>query len=101
MNEEERRAIVESGPVYLADGLRARLEGFKIEDHCSVFSARPGFWRCSWETAAEVVARPDRRFLPTDALWLSSHAWLGYQPGPEEYQTEADYHRAQAKETKS
>ena len=98
MTEEERRAIVEDRrPVYLSDGLRARLEGFMIEDHCSVFSARPGFWRCSWETAAAIVARPDRRFLPSDAVWRSSNAWLGYTPGPEEYQTPEDYERAKAR----
>jgi len=63
MDEAQRKALVESGPVYLADGLRAGFAGYKSADYCGVHSARPGFWACSWDTAAEVAARSDRRFL--------------------------------------
>jgi hypothetical protein len=96
MTEDERRAIVESGPVFLADGLRANLAGIKIPHACGVSSARPGFYECSWETAAEVVSRPDRRFRSTDFIWRSGSAWLGYTPGPDRFQTPEDYERAKA-----
>jgi hypothetical protein len=98
MDEATRKAIVESGDVWLADGLRAQFAGWMIDGHCGVPSARPGFWACTWETAAEVCARPDRRFLSTDFLWRTGSGWLGVRPGPEDYQTPADWERAQAKE---
>jgi hypothetical protein len=97
MTEDERRAIVESGPVYLVDGLRAQFVGIKIPEAAGVSSARAGFWCCSWETAADVAARPDRRFTPMDSLWRSGNAWLGVTPGPDDYQTPEDYERAKAK----
>ena len=98
MTEEQRAAIVNSGPVYLADGLRASLAGWKIEAYCTVSSPRPGLWACTWETAAAVVARPDRRFLPTDDLRQIGHGWLGVTPRPEDYQTPADYEQARSAE---
>ena len=93
LSEEERKAIVESGSVWLSDGLRAGFAGWKHEDTCGVHSARPGFWACSWETAKEVCSRPDRRFLPTDAIWRVSYGWLGHEPQPDDYQTAEDYER--------
>jgi hypothetical protein len=96
MDEDQRRAIVESGPVYLSDGLRANLAGIKIPHACGVSSARPGFWECSWETAADVVQRPDRRFRSTDFIWRSGNGWLGVMPGPDDFQTAEDYERAKA-----
>jgi hypothetical protein len=95
MTEDERKAIVESGPVFLQDGLRAQLAGWgNPEGVCSVSSARPGFWCCSWETAAEVVKRDDRRFRFTDYVWRTGHGWLGVTPGPDDFQTPEDYERA-------
>src|SRR4051794_25888804 len=94
MDETQRKALVESGPVYLADGLRASFAGWKNADYCGVHSARPGFWACSWETAAEVAARADRRFRSTDHTWKTSNLWLGYTPSAADYQTQEDYERA-------
>jgi hypothetical protein len=91
MTEDERRAIVESGSVYLHDGMRARLAGIKNPNYCSVSSAYPGFWACTWECAAEVVARPDRRFARLE-LHRVGDAWLGCLPAPRsDWQTEEDY----------
>jgi hypothetical protein len=98
MDEAARKAIVESGDVWLADGLRAWFAGRMNPYQCSVISARAGLWACTWETAAAVCARPDRRFLLTDFLWGAVNGWLGVRPGPEDYQTPADWERAQAKE---
>lgn len=91
IDEAERERIVKSGPVYLANGLRATLAGYKFPDGCGVTSALPGFWECSWETAQEVVSRPDRRFLPSDRIWKTGSAWLGCRPGPGNFQTPEDY----------
>ncbi|MEI8164942.1 MAG: hypothetical protein WCG26_01125 [Chloroflexales bacterium] len=98
MTEDERRAIVVSGPVWLADGLRATIVGIMTPWHAGVSSVRPGFWACSWETAAEVVARPDRRFLPSDHVWKTRDGWLGLTPRPTDFQTPADYAAWQAKQ---
>lgn len=97
IDEEERRRIVESGPVYLANGLRATLSGWKQPFHCGVSSALPGFWACSWETARAVVSRPDRRFLHFDYIWLEQRGWLGVTPQPDEFQTPEDYAAWQAR----
>lgn len=94
MNEQERRAIVESGPVYLANGLRASLAGIMNPDYCTVSSAQPGFWACAWETAKAVCERPDRRFIWSDFLWRVGGGWLGVAPRPEDYQTPEDFARS-------
>jgi hypothetical protein len=93
LTEEERRAIVESGPVWLANGLRAQFAGIKIPESCGVSSCMPGFYACSWETAQEVVSRPDRRFTRTDFVWKTGNAWLGVPPRREDFQTDEDYAR--------
>jgi hypothetical protein len=91
LTEDERRAIVESGSVWTALGCRATLGGIKNPEYCTVTSAYPGFWRCSWDVAAAAVARPDRRFAMFD-LSRGSGAWLGCLPAPRsDWQTEADY----------
>jgi hypothetical protein len=97
MNEDERRTIVESGPIYLSDGLRAHFAGVKNPDYCSVSSARAGFWACSWETAKDVTERPDRRFQFGDFLFKTGHGWLGVTPTERDYQTPEDYERAKAR----
>lgn len=94
MDEQQRKSLVDSGPVYLANGLRARFAGWKHADYCGIHSARPGFWACTWETAAEVAAREDRRFRSTDFMWKTRDLWLGITPGPDDYQTPEDYERA-------
>jgi hypothetical protein len=92
LTEAEREAIVKSGRVYLANGLRAGLAGIKIEEYCGVHSAEPGFWRCRWEVAAEVVQRPDRRFKVGEVWCSNPGGWFGCLPAPrEDWQTEADY----------
>lgn len=96
MTEEERKAIVEGGAVYLHDGLRATFAGWKIPDYCGVSSARPGFWACTWEKAKEVLERPDRRFRPFE-MWKTRDLWLGYTPSREDFQTEEDYQQAKAR----
>lgn len=100
LTEDQRRAIVESGPVYLADGLKAGFDGWRWDNACGVHSARPGSWACSWETAADVASRPDRRFTFGDFIWKTGNAWLGYTPGPEDYQTPEDYTRAMGQRNK-
>jgi len=97
MNEEQRRALVEGGPVWLSNGLRASFVGWKHPDTAGVHSARPGFWACSWETAAEVAARPDRRFTRTDFVWRTGDGWLGLMPERDDFQTAEDYERALAR----
>ncbi len=94
LTEQEREAIVKSGRVYLHDGLIASLIGYKIEEYCGVHSARPGFWRCRWETAAEVVMRPDRRFKPGEVWCGNPGGWFGLPLRREEYQSDADYQAA-------
>lgn len=95
INEDERRALVESGPMYLHNGCRATLGGIRNE-YCSVFSAYPGFWGVRWETVLE-VAKNGRRFGPLD-LFKTSGAWLGCLPARRsEWQTEADYQAAVAR----
>lgn len=91
IDENERRRIVESGPVYLANGLRAKLAGWKDPFSCGVSSALPGFWGCSWETAQAVVAREGRRFVESDRIWPTRAGWLGVLPTPEHFQTPEDY----------
>jgi hypothetical protein len=94
MNEEQRRAIVENGPmIYLHDGLKTALGGILNPDYCAVTSARPGFWACSWERVAEVQQSESKRFGRFD-LWRTGSAWLGHTPRPEDYQTPGDYERA-------
>jgi hypothetical protein len=96
MNEEQRRAIVENGPmIYLHDGLRAQLAGILNPGYCTVTSARPGFWACSWERVAEVQGSESKRFNRFD-LHRTSTAWLGCTPRPEDYQTPEDYEIAHA-----
>jgi hypothetical protein len=95
MSEEERQIIVATRPIWLADGLSAGFAGWKNPDCCGVHSARPGFWACSWETAKEVIGRPDRRFLPTDRIWKTGNGWFGLMPSRDDYQTEADWEHAQ------
>lgn len=94
MTEEERKAIVEGGPVYLSNGLCAGFAGWKNPHYCGVHSAKHGFWACSWETARDVLGRVDRRFTSTDGIWCTGYGWLGFQAGPEEYQTTEDWERA-------
>lgn len=96
IDETRRQEIIESGPVYLADGMRATLAGIRNSMYCTVSSLYPGLWACSWPTAAEVVSRPDRRFLSTDIMWRVGEGWLGVTPGPADYQTIADYEAALA-----
>jgi hypothetical protein len=96
MSEEERKAIVESGAVYLSDGLRAGFAGIKTPDYCGIHSARPGFWACSWETAKDVSERPDRRFRRSDFIWKTRDGWLGFTPNAADYQTLDDHARAKA-----
>lgn len=98
ITEDERRAIVESGPVYLHDGMRATLGGWANPDYCCISSARPGFWGIAWERIAEVVARPDRRLTWLDNMFRTSSAWLGCLPAPRsDWQTEEDYQAAVAR----
>ena len=96
LTEAEREAIVRSGAVYLQDGLRAALGGWKNPDYCCISSARPGFWGIAWERIAEVVARPDRRLTWLDNMFRTSNAWLGYTPNAADFQTHEDYERARA-----
>ena len=91
LTEDERRAIVESGPVYLANGRRAHFAGILNPISCGVVSGEPGCWACSWETAKDVAARPDRRFGMFDVLWQTGSGWLGVTPRPDDFQTPADY----------
>jgi hypothetical protein len=99
MNDEERQALVEDRtPIYLSDGRRASFAGWKNPYQCGVHSGRPGFWACSWETAKDVAARPDRRFLPTDRIWKTGNGWFGLTPARDDYQTEADWEKAQRRE---
>jgi hypothetical protein len=97
LSEDERRAIVGDGTVWLANGLRASLAGIKNPDYATVTSAKPGFWACSWDTAKAVVERPDRRFTSLDFVWRTGNAWLGVTPGPDDFQTVEDYERAKAR----
>lgn len=92
MLEEERKAIVEDGCVYLENGLKAKLAGWINPDYCSVHSARAGFWACHWETARDVLSRPNRRFTSWE-VWKTGNAWLGLTPGPDDFQTQEDYDR--------
>lgn len=93
--ETEREYIVLNGRnVYLEDGLRASLAGWKIEGHCGVHSARPGFWHCRWETARAVLTRPDRRFLPGEVWCSNPGGWFGLPLTRAEYETEQDYQAA-------
>lgn len=98
IDEDERRRIVESGPVYLANGMRATLAGWKDPFNCGVTSALPGFYACSWETAQAAVARPDRRFLPSDRVWLERYGWLGITPRLRDFQTSEDYEAWQTRQ---
>jgi hypothetical protein len=98
LTEDERRAIVESGKVYLSDGLRAQFAGIKDPVYCGVHSAREGFWACSWETAQAVSQRSDRRFGPMDIVWRTGYGWFGCLPAPRsDWQTDEDYERALAR----
>lgn len=95
LNETEREQIVKHGRgVYLEDGLRAFLAGWKIEDYCGVSSARPGFWRCSWETARDVLTRPDRRFKAGEVWCSNPGGWFGLPLTVDQFQTEQDYRAA-------
>lgn len=97
MTEEQRRALVESGPIYLHNGLRATLGGWKDPIFCSVTSAQPGFWRIGWDALAAICERPDRRMIWLDSLWRGSAGWLGYTPRRADFHTDADYEAAKAR----
>ena len=95
LTEAEREYIIQNGRnVFLHDGLRASLAGWKIEMYCGVHSARPGFWACSWEVARDVLNRSDRRFRDGEVLCTNHGGWFGLPLTRSEYQTEADYQAA-------
>jgi hypothetical protein len=97
LSEEERKAIVESGPIYLKDGMRATLGGWKNPYMCSITSALPGFWHMSWETVKAITERPNRRQEWHENMFNAGWGWLGYTPQPNDYQTPEDYELAKAK----
>lgn len=90
MTEMERKELVEdSRPVYMPNGVRANFSGWATP-RAGISGPMPGFWGCSWETAAEVAARPDRRFK-WDEIWPTGNAWLGLPLSREDFQTDEDY----------
>lgn len=98
LTEAEREQIVMNGRyVYLDDGVKAFFAGWKIEEYCGVTSAKPGFWRCRWEVAQDVLTRPDRRFRPGEVWCSNPGGWLGLPLTQEEYLTAADYYAAVAR----
>lgn len=97
LTEDERRAIVQSGPIYLKNGLRATMGGI-MNNMCSITSAEPGFWHISWESAQRITERPDRRMDWLDNMFCAGWGWLGCLPAPRsDWQTEADYIAAKAR----
>lgn len=94
MTEAERKALVEESsknPVYMPNGVRASLVGWKTPE-CGVSGPTPGFWHCSWEKAAEVAARPNRRFLAGE-VYKVGEGWLGLPLTADDFQTPEDYER--------
>jgi hypothetical protein len=90
MKKTERRRLVETGgTVYMPSGIRANLAGWADPDSCGVYGPTPGFWRATWETVAEVVMRPDKRFRHGE-VWKVGGGWLGYPPEPGDFQAEVD-----------
>jgi hypothetical protein len=56
----------------------------------TISSKALGGYCCLWQTVEIVLARPDRRFKPTE-LSTSSLPWLGLPVEPEDFQTIEDY----------
>lgn len=97
LTEAERRAIVESGPIYTSRGMKVHMGGWKNPDYCSVTTCEPGFWMISWECAQRVAARENRRMDWLDNMFRTSNGWLGCTPQPSDFQTPEDYERYMAR----